>query len=265
MTASDALDLPITRIGNIAERGPVDRDINGAQFRGPFDIEKTISQAPTYPVLWNHNAARERRILVEPDSEGKVRMTGERASQRRLDNKAAEIWRTATHAHYNRDFRLNSQSLTVAMTERPTIGGRAWPSVIFEREDQEQAFAVWANSTLGILCHWWQSNRQHAGRATTTITAIPEIPTLDIAELAPAQLAAAGRVFDGLKHQHMLPTNELDRDPVRHELDRRLLEEVLGLPPDLAAGGGPLDLLRRKLAAEPSVHGGKKSSAASAR
>ena len=201
-------------------------------------------------------------MLVEPDSEGKVRMTGERKSQERVDKNAARIWSTATRAHYNLDFQLNSQSLTVAMTERPAIGGRAWPSVIFESRDQEKAFAVWANSTLGILCHWWQANRQQAGRATTTITAIPELPTLDITALTSVQLAAVGRVFDDLKGKHMLPANELDRDPVRHELDRRLLDEVLGLPPNLASPNGPLDLLRRKVAAESSVHGGKKSSAA---
>lgn len=265
MTESETDRVPTTRLGDIARRGPVHRDINGAAFRGPFDIENTVSPAPTYPVLWNHEAARERQMLVEPDSEGKVRMTGERKSQERVNESAARIWSTATRAHYNLDFQLNSQSLTVAMTERPAIGGRAWPSVVFESRDQEKGFAIWANSTLGILCHWWQANRQQAGRATTTITAIPELPTLDIAALSPGQLSAASRVFDDLKFQHMLPANELDRDPVRHELDRRLLDDVLGLSPDLASPNGPLDLLRRKFAAESSVHGGKKSSAASAR
>ncbi len=262
MTESDTVPVPMTRLGDIAGRGPVHRDINGAEFRGPFDIEKTVSRAPTYPALWNHNVNCERQMLIEPDSEGRVRLTGERKSQKRVDDNAAKIWRTATRSHYNLDFRLNSQSLTVAMTERPAIGGRAWPSVILANEGQEKVFAVWANSSLGILCHWWQSNRQHAGRATTTISAIPDFYTLDITALGRGQLDVACRVFDDLKHRQMLPANELDRDPVRHELDHRLLDEVLGLPPVLMLRDGPLDLLRRKLAAESSVHGGKKSSAA---
>ena len=60
-----------------------------------------------------------------------------------------------------------------------------------------------------------------------------------------------------MKHCPMLPVNQIDEDPVRAELDRRLLTEVLGLPEELCAPDGPMDLLRRKLAAEPSIHGGK--------
>ena len=39
------------------------------------------------------------------------------------------------------------------MTERPCIGGRAWPSVIFEKPEHEYAFALWCNSTLELLMH----------------------------------------------------------------------------------------------------------------
>ena len=65
------------------------------------------------------------------------------------------------------------------------------------------------------------------------------------------------RIFEDMKHCPMLPVNQIDEDPVRAELDRRLLTEVLGLPEELCAKDGPMDLLRRKLAAEPSIHGGK--------
>ncbi len=42
-------------------------------------------------------------------------------------------------------------------------------------------------------------------------------------------------------------------------LDRALLVDVLGLPESLCAAGGPLETLRRKLAAEPQIHGGKRT------
>ena len=35
--------------------------------------------------------------------------------------------------------------------------------------------------------------------------------------------------------------------------------DVLGLPESLCADGGPLETLRRKLAAEPQIHGGKRT------
>ena len=48
-------------------------------------------------------------------------------------------------------------------------------------------------------------------------------------------------------------------DPVRHELDRLLLSEVLGITeterPDVHEG---LALLRKMLSKEPSIDGGKK-------
>jgi len=34
---------------------------------------------------------------------------------------------------------------------------------------------------------------------------------------------------------------------------------VLGLPESIVAPDGPIDLIRRKLAREPQIHGGKKS------
>ena len=54
-------------------------------------------------------------------------------------------------------------------------------------------------------------------------------------------------------------SDQIDEDPARAELDRRLLVDVLGLPESLCADGGPIDLLRRKLAKEPQIHGGKKT------
>lgn len=56
----------------------------------------------------------------------------------------------------------------------------------------------------------------------------------------------------------MRPFNEIDADQARADLDRAFLGDVLGLPASLFDAGGPLDLLRRKLAAEPSITGLKK-------
>ena len=249
--------MPIARIGQAAQIGPVDRLIGSvtATARGAFLIYlPPITPAPTYPVLWAHDSKRERALIVDPDSEGQVEIVSTESAE-----KAERIWETATRAHYNRDLRFNSQSLIVAMTERPTIGGRAWPSVILGEPDHEYAFALWCNSTLGLLLHWWTSNKTQAGRGTTTVTAIPRIPALDLRALSPAQHEAAREAFEALRGERFLPFDQIDEDPARAELDRRLLLGVLGLPPALCAEGGPLALLRRKLAAEPQIHGGKRT------
>lgn len=202
-------------------------------------------------MLWAHAARRERQLIVEPDTEGEIK--------RGMDAKAAAIWSTATRAHYSVDLQFNSQSLIVAMTERPCVGGTAWPSVIFENRDHEYAFALWCNSTLGLLLHWWTSNKTQSGRGRTTVTGIPNIPTLDTRALTPEQHAAARAAFEAMRERRFLPFDQVDEDPARAELDRRLLVDVLGLPDALCAEHGPIDLLRRKLAQEPQIHGGKKS------
>lgn len=229
---------------------------------GPFDIHRPpIHPVPTYPALWAHDAPRERCMELEPDSEAIVRASHSREILEETNKKAAQIWATATHTHIATDLRYNSQSLCVSRSSVVCIGGRAWPSVIFPREKREAwelVFTVWSNSTLGILLRWWQSSRQQGGRGSLSKEAVPALPTLDLRALSEAQLAAAGRIFEELKRCPMLPVNQIDEDPVRAELDRRLFTEVLGLPAALCALNGPMALLRHKLAAEPSIHGGKK-------
>ena len=243
--------LPVVNTREIAAAGPVHRLVGSPTDaeRGAFEIVASEGGAPNYPVLWWHDAARERQLFVAPDAYGNP-----------VDrDEAARIHATATRAHYNLDLQFNSQSLVVAMTERPCIGGRAWPSVIFENPDHEYAFALWSNSTLGLLMHWWMANKTQSGRGSTTVTGIPRIPTLDVRRLSPEQHERARAAFEGLGDARFLPFDQIDQDDARKELDRTLLVDVLGLPESLCADGGPLETLRRKIVAEPQIHGGKKS------
>ena len=241
----------------MANRGPVDRDITEDAYdgtpRGPFRRAKlAVGVHPTYPMLWNHAAKRERQLVVQPDEEGEIKDG--------MDEKAALIWATTTRPHITTVTCNSTRSrLVVATTERPCLGGRAWPSTIFENSEHEYAFALWCNSTLGLLLHWWMSNKTQSGRGTTTVTGIPNIPTLDTRALTAGQHAAAKATFEAMRERRFLPFDQIDEDPARAELDRRLLVDVLGLPESLCAENWPIDLLRRKLAKEPQIHGGKKS------
>ncbi len=190
-------------------------------------------------------------MIVDFDSEAELRPG--------MTDKAVDIWITATRAHYNCDLGFNAQSITVAMTERKCIGGRAWPSVILSNPEHEYAFALWCNSTLGLLSHWWVSNKTQVGRGITTVTSIPNIPTLDTRALSDEQHDEAKRQFELLRDERFLPFDQIDEDPARAKLDRAILVDVLGLPESLVAPDGPIDLIRRKLAREPQIHGGKKS------
>jgi len=197
---------------------------------------------------------RERHLQVEPDTEGQIRDPSEAGLAA-----ANAIWGSASRVHYNSDLQFNAQSLAAALTSMNTLGGRAWPSIQLHDPEHRFAFSLFCNSTLGLLMHWWASNKTQAGRGTVTVTTIADIPTLDLRALAPEQHERARQIFDDLRHYPFLPFDQIDEDICRHELDRLLLVDVLGLPPETCEPDGAIDILRRKLAAEPQIHGGKKS------
>jgi hypothetical protein len=264
MEESEAIAMPMCRLASLAEVGPLHRDINGKEYagdtlRGPFDIVPLPrNHEPTYPVLWSHDADMERAMLVAPDSQAVLRKGRTKGEDALLRQRAAKIARSASRCHFNYDFRFNSQSTAACCTKRPSIGGRAWPSLSFQDASYEEVFVLWANSTLGLLCHWWHANKQQTGRGSITITALPNLAIYDFGKLTKAQLQRAGEIFEQFKSKPMRPFNEIDSDSVRHDIDKAALEDVFGIPARLLGDGGPIDLFRRKLAREPSIRGAKK-------
>ena len=239
------VDFLTAPLGDIGQLGLVHRDITGPAPRGPFDTASPSSTA-TYPALWNHDAKQETRMVCKPDSQLLVRPE--------MEEKAAQVWTTASRAHVTLDFRFNSQPLASAFTERATIGGRAWPNVILHDKRYDYAFTVWSNSTLGLLCFWWHSNRQHSGRGTTTIRAVPSLPVLDFRTLNAMQLRKAEEIFKAFRNKELEPAYLADADPNRALLDHRILCDLLGFDEDTYVA---VRRLAAKWCAEPSVHGGK--------
>jgi hypothetical protein len=196
-------------------------------------------------------------MSFDADCEGIPRRGSTAAERAALAVKVASVWDTASHCHFNCDFRFNSQSTGMQFTPRKTIGGRAWLSIGLSSIEQEKALVLWANTSLGMLLRWWHSNRQQSGRGNIGKSTLQTLPVMDVTALRPKQLKAVVSIFDELKDEKLLPLHELDKDPVRQKLDERFALEVLGLPASVVEPGGPLELLRMKLAQEPSVHGGK--------
>ncbi|MGB2799776.1 MAG: hypothetical protein WBC82_08040, partial [Dehalococcoidia bacterium] len=264
MTKNNAIPVSISTVSRIGRVGPYHMDVNGntpdGGIRGPFQIESLKSKAvATYPVLWSHDAKRERCMEFGEDSEGFIRQGTDSAEDEIVRKKADRIWATASHCHFNRDFRFNSQSTAMQFTSRKSIGGRAWPSIILTNAEQEKALVLWANSSLGLLLHWWHSNKQQAGRGSIGVSALESLPILDVTKLSKDALSRTVAIYDDMKHRELRPVNEIAQDSVRQEIDVRLATELLGFPPELVAPDGPLALLRQKLALEPSITGSKVS------
>ena len=238
------VELKIALLSDVGRRGLYHINIAGSS--GPF-TKLPPSPTSTYPALWNHNAKKETRIICVPDSQLQVRQGKE--------TKAAQVWESASRAHLNLDFQFNSQPLNVTITEEPSIGGRAWPNVLFDDKRFDFAFAVWGNSTLGLVCFWWHSNRQVSGRGTTTVTALDSLPILDLGSLSDGQLLMAEMIFDEFRDKDLLPVYLADADPNRALLDRRVICDLLGFDEEIYQA---VRRLSAKWCAEPSVHGGKK-------
>ena len=117
-------------------------DINGPLPRGPFS-KISASPTATYPCLWSHDAQKESRMVCVADSQLQVRPG--------MEEKAATVWATASRTHLNRDFRFNSQPLAAAFTEQASIGGRAWPNVIFEDKRFDYAFHNLGKQHIGVV------------------------------------------------------------------------------------------------------------------
>ena len=240
------LRLPTAKLGNIGLRGLDSQMLISIKHNGPF-TKKKASPTATYPSLWNHNASREKRIVCLPDAQLRVRPG--------CEDRATELWQTASRAHISRGFRFNSQPLAVAFTDHKSAGGRAWPNIEFQNEHYDFAFTIWGNCTLGMLSYWWHSSKQVAGRGDMTIRSAESLPTLDFRTLTDAQLAKAEAIFDEFRDKELHPAYLADADPNRALLDRRVIRDLLGFDEETYLG---VRRLAAKWCAEPSVHGGKK-------
>ena len=224
--------------------------------RGPFAVHDVArDSAPTYPVLWSHEAALERCMVFPADKEGAPLTSANPEEQATIDRKVSNVWATASHCHFNRDFQFNSQSTAMQFTKRLTIGGRAWISIKLKSVEQEKVLVAWANTSLGLLLHWWHANKQQAGRGTIGKAALEDLPVLDVNALSSQQIAEAAKTFDQFSTKDLLPVHKIESDVNRHELDKALLQDVLGLPAMIFTNGGPMEVLRMKIAREPSISG----------
>ena len=246
--------LPVAPLGELGVTGKVHRLVGsrdtgaGLAARGPFRIVPCTSAGHPYPVLWSHEADRERCLVVRPDAVGEVREG--------LEDLARQVWKTRTRLHFSLDFRLNSQSLAACLTPLACLGGRAWPSVRLHQAAHEALVVLWANTTLGLLAFWWAGSRQQAGRAVLTITTLRDLVLVNPVLVGAGALDGARDVLRRFRRRLFRPAGEAATDPVRADLDRAVLVDLLGQPLELLEA---VAALRCVWSAEPSVHGGKRS------
>ena len=236
-------EIPICEVGDIATLGL-------AEVRGVFrKVDGFRPNEDGYACLWNAKSEVQRSMLVLPDSRAIPVSNAETEVQKRVDRNSK--------THYNMLMRFTSNSVIVLFTDEPAIGPTSVTNVAFENPRHEIPWTLWCNSTLGLFCHWIHSGKQNSGRGKLWVGTLRTLPTLDVRLLSKEALESAEAIFERLKYKRMLPLNECAHDPVRKELDRCLLTEMLGITDNSVLKS--MQTLREMLCAEPSIHGGKQS------
>jgi len=230
----------MTTVGHIASIGPHALDIIGDNMQGPFTRHKIRpGHAPRYPALWGNDAASQTSMEVPADAQLSVKAGADPGHR-------DGVWSSATHAHININPRYTSQRLCAAYTERESVGGSSWPSVILHDKSHEKSLVVWFTSTPGILSYWTAAGKQQQGRGRTSRTAAKKLPVLDFARYgAGGGQGVFDRIYDRFRRDALLPINRLHEDPVRHKIDSAVMG-ALGIDECL-------DDLRSRLCSEPHM------------
>ena len=266
------LGLEMGTIEDIFHVGPTHHLIGhpkGSEPIGAFEFHPVTSEIDAIGVdraLWEASAKKQRSLRVLPTHKGLAPPgVGSPEQRQKMRSYASTLF-------YARNIRWTSQALLSASTAHPALGGRAWTALIHEDMRVRKAFALWWNSTLGMIVHWTQGQRTQNGRSTTQIGALRKIPCPRLDRLSDAILEMAAARFDALSNQSLLPAKDAAKDPVRKEIDaavsnileihkaQSVSEEVMSLQsvPDSGIRNA-MEILRTLWCAEPSVHGWKES------
>ena len=209
----------------------------GKQHNGPFTKSNNLKNVQ-YPALWNNDHNTQKSIIVEPNLSLVPKPDAK-------SERIVELCKSSSHIHYNDFLSYGSQKLVVLYTKQKCIGGTSVPSVIFNDSKYEKAFAIWANSTFGILCNWFIGSRQHIGRSIVGLNDTLDIPILNFKKLTNKQIKQFDAVFDSIYKKILLPVKDLYKDKTRIDIDDEILKIL-----DIEAN---LNSIRWRFASEPQI------------
>ena len=241
--------FPVSDMSKICNVGPQHRRIRGSL--GVFDGYHGWDGQSQFPALWSLDSLVHNCMIVEPNA----RLVPQ--PQRNY----LPIWKQAGMLQVAPSVRYTSQPIMAVRTPITALGVNTWFTlVVYETDDstrvrQELALAIWCNSTLGILVQANHANSVQQGRGIGNKGMLESLITLDVRRLEPWQLDEAQTIWRDFSHRKFKPFYQCAIDPVRIELDERVVRDLLGLGEDAVTA---VARLRQLLASDPSIHGSKK-------
>ena len=242
--------FPTAAMGDVCNVGPQDRRIRGSL--GVFDAYHGWNGDAQFPALWSLDSSVHQSMASEPNAW--------LAPKPGRDHRP--VWSQAGTLQITRDVRYNSQPIMAVRTDLRTLGLRAWHTLSVHEGDPvirsrlEIALGLWCNSTLGMLLHANHSNSAQEGRGQGNKGMLESLTTLDVRKLEAWQLDEAQAIWRDFRNRKFQPFYECAIDPVRIELDERIVRDMLGLDEGAATA---VAKLRTLLASDPSIRGSKKT------
>ncbi len=228
-------DEQFVKLGKIATLGPAGRRIQDAFTKSD------ISDATGRRAIWQNNPTESKQSMkVETD----VYVHAKRGREDYGD----KLWQQRSRLLLCIQPRLNTARVTAAWVSEPTVGA-AWvpcrPLDDIDVRKWEKAFAVWFNSTLGIVSIIGTASPKVFARPIVSLDAMRRLP---VPRFSPDQIEHLASVFDFHADAELLTLADLNRDSVRLALDDAVCN-VLGMSKD------ELAITRQELMREPSVLG----------
>ena len=241
--------VPTAAMADVCNVGPQDRRIRGSL--GVFDGYHGWNGDAQFPAIWSLDSSVHQSMSSEPNA-WLVPKPG-------IDH--MPIWSQAGTLHITVDVRYNAQRIMTTCTSIWTLRVRAWHTLSVEEDNPlirsrlEIALALWCNSTLGMLLHADHSNSAQEGRGQGNKGMLENLTTLDVRKLKAWQLDEALAIWQDFRDRKFQSFHQCAVDPVRIELDERVVRDLLGLGEATVAA---VAKLRTLLASDPSIHGSKK-------
>ena len=215
------LPVPMVELGDLFRIGPTHHRIGhlvGNEAIGAFEFHPLNRAHPAAQdlALWHASSKEQRCLRISPTHFGVNPRAPDRGLQDRMRSESATLF-------YARNLRWTSQALLAATTEHQAMGGPAWIALGLEDERVCKSFALWANSTLGLIIQWTQGGKQQQGRSRVQVNAIKKIPVPDLSKLPRESLESASRAFDELCDCELRPAGQVHADETRKAIDRAVL------------------------------------------
>lgn len=240
-------EIPLCTMGKNWTLGPYEMNVKHAN-QGLFSIDDNPDpMRHGYRALWHHSSNQITSLRIEPNAHLTPRSDRDPVLQKNMLHQSSRL-------HMARSLRTNTQRLSTVLTDTPILGVSSWITLIPNAglPGEVELMCLWHNSTPGLLLRLIHSNRPYLGRHGITHSTIPTLLSLDTQSLPLATLDCAQSTMSDICNCELLPIHQMDEDPVRQRIDESLFG-LLGMDPSRWAK------IRRMMAREPQIHGGKRA------